>query len=108
MTTRAREDQRLEGHTCAVNSSDWPSDGCLPAPAGDWFASAGTDGFVRMWNGDAAILLEIPSDHGIALCAVWSPGGSLLASGSGSDEESGGETTLRVWRVTAKRACAST
>jgi WD40 repeat protein len=59
-------------------------------PGGQWLASGGCDGAVRLWpqgSGPARLLV---GHHGPVQSLAWSPDGSLLASG-------GWDATIRLW-----------
>jgi hypothetical protein len=81
------------------------------SPDGKLLASAGKDGYVRLWNPltgqqAGAPLLADPGDEGSQFYGVgvfsvaFSPNGELLASG-------GGDGTVRLWNLRTRRLAAA-
>ncbi|MBL7551551.1 DUF4062 domain-containing protein [Frankia sp. AgB1.9] len=69
-------------------------DACAISPAGDWLASASSDGTVRLWEAGTGAARATLAGHGAAVraCAI-APSGRWLVSGS----EDG---TARIWAAT--------
>src|SRR5712691_5503652 len=75
----------LAGHTKAINSVAWSSDGQL-------LASGSADHTVRIWNGQSGAHLSTLQGHTNPVHSVaWSPDGQLFVSQS--------DTTMRLWRA---------
>jgi len=74
----------LPGHRLWVDS-------CAIAPAGDWLASAGADGTVRIWDAAGGATRAVLTGHRSAVytCAI-APAGDWLVSG-------GEDGVVRVW-----------
>ncbi|WP_045875582.1 NB-ARC domain-containing protein [Pseudofrankia sp. DC12] len=73
-------------------------DACVISPAGDWLASASSDGTVRLWEADTGAARATLAGHrgAVHACAI-APSGDWLVSG-------GADGTARVWPAAGGQA----
>jgi WD40 repeat protein len=80
-----------------------PTLGLVFRPASREFATAGRDGYVRLWDGEGGELHAFPNFLNGATIAAFSPDGEVIAT-------AGLDGTARIWNVDSRQmlqACAS-
>lgn len=80
-------------------SSAWVR-GVAWSPNGKWLAISGADKLVHIWDAVSGENIATLTGHTSPVWSLaWSPDGKIIASGSGIYERSGGDTSIRLWRV---------
>ncbi|HEV3146146.1 MAG TPA: WD40 repeat domain-containing protein [Gemmataceae bacterium] len=89
LATKAQPSQKIKAHTGGVY-------GVAFSPDGKRLASAGADGFIKVWNTtNGELLFSFPAAHkGGARAVAFSPDGQSLVSG-------GMDKTVRIWEAKA-------